>query len=83
MKTFSAGETVPEQFHLAGELESKAIEQLHSGITEADATGDHGTALMLREMLVEEERQLDWIESQLGLIDAVGEANYLSQKINE
>jgi len=27
--------------------------------------------------------QLDWIEAQLGLIDRVGEANYLSQKISK
>jgi bacterioferritin (cytochrome b1) len=34
-------------------------------------------------MLLGEEAQLDWIEAQLGLIDRVGEANYLSQKMNK
>jgi bacterioferritin len=82
VEAFTAGEDVQEQFHLAGELEAKAIEQLHAGINEAETSGDHGTAQMLREMLVEEERQLEWIETQLGLIETVGEANYLSQKIN-
>ena len=79
---FSAGENVHEQLQLAAEVESKAIEQLRAGITQSDASGDQGTAEMLREMLVEEERQLEWIETQLGLIETVGEANYLSQKMN-
>jgi bacterioferritin (cytochrome b1) len=36
---------------------------------------------MLREMLLEEERQLDWAETELALIAKVGEANYMSQKM--
>jgi bacterioferritin len=80
---FSVGETVLEQLQLAGQLEAKSVEQLHAAITGAEAAGDKGTALMLQEMLVEEEQQLDWIETQLGLIDRVGEANYVTQKINK
>jgi bacterioferritin len=79
---FAIGETVPEQLQLAGQLETKAIEQLHAGIAGADADGDPASALMLQQMLVDEEKQLDWIEAQLGLIERVGEANYLSQKIS-
>jgi bacterioferritin len=82
-EAFATGETVPEQFQLAGELEAKAVENLHAAIAQAESVDDQGTALMLREMLVGEEQQLDWIEAQLGLIERVGEANYLSQKIRE
>jgi bacterioferritin (cytochrome b1) len=32
-------------------------------------------------MIVEEEEQLDWLTTQLELIDQVGEANYLAQQI--
>ena len=80
---FSVGETVLEQLQLAGQLEAKSIEQLHAAIGGAETAGDQGTELMLQEMLVGEEQQLDWIETQLGLIDRVGEANYLTQKINK
>jgi bacterioferritin len=80
---FATGETVPEQLRLAGELEEKAIGQLHDAITGAEGAQDQATALMLRNMLLEEEGQLDWIEAQLGLIERVGEANYLSQKMNK
>jgi bacterioferritin len=81
VEAFATGETVPEQLHLAGEMEAKAIGQLREAIGEAESTGDQGTAFMLQEMLVEEEAQLDWLEAQLGLIERVGEANYLSQKM--
>ena len=78
---FATGETVPEQLHLAGELESKAIDQLRAAITLAEEANDDGTANMLRDMLGDEEEQLGWIETQLTLIERVGEANYLAQKI--
>lgn len=80
---FAIGETVPEQLQLAGQLESKAVEQLHEAIAASQAAGDEASVLMLQQMLVDEEKQLDWIEAQLGLIEKVGEANYLSQKIGK
>jgi bacterioferritin len=80
---FAAGETIPEQLRLARDLEEKAVGQLHDAIAGAEAASDHATALMLQTMLTEEEKQLDWIEAQLGLIERVGEANYLSQKISK
>jgi bacterioferritin len=80
---FATGETVAEQLRLAGELEEKAIGQLHAAINGAEAAQDQATALMLRNMLLEEEGQLDWIEAQLGLIERLGEPNYLSQKMNK
>jgi bacterioferritin len=83
VEPFEVGETVSEQLQLAHKLESSATEQLHDAIAQAETAGDQGTALVLREMLVEEERQLDWIETQLGLVERVGEANYQSQQIRE
>jgi bacterioferritin len=78
---FSVGESVSEQFELAAELETKAVEQLHEAIAAAEEAGDQATSLMLRGMLVEEEAQLDWAETELSLIDKVGAANYMSQKM--
>jgi bacterioferritin len=83
VEPFAVGETVTEQLRLAGELEAKAVSQLRDAINGAEAAKDQGTALMLRNLLLEEEGQLDWVEAQLGLIERIGEANYLSQKINK
>jgi bacterioferritin len=34
-------------------------------------------------VLLEEEEQVDWLETELSLIDRVGEANYLAQQIHD
>jgi bacterioferritin len=81
VEAFKTGETPREQFDLAMELEAKAVSQLHEAIPEADRAGDQGTAEMLRTMLVGEEQQLAWIETQLQLLDRLGEANYLAQQV--
>jgi bacterioferritin (cytochrome b1) len=38
---------------------------------------------MLREMLIDEEGQLDWIETQLNLLERIGEKHYLAQQVRE
>jgi bacterioferritin len=81
VEAFAAGETVREQLTAARELEAKAIDQLHTAIREAEGHGDDGTATLLRTMIVEEEEQLDWLTTQLELMDQVGDANYLAQQI--
>src|SRR6266511_1342069 len=65
MEPFVTGETVQEQFAVAVKLETRAIDQLHSAIRIAEHDGDDGTAVMLREMVVEEENQLSWLETQV------------------
>jgi bacterioferritin len=81
VEPFTTGETVPEQLRAARELESAAVEQLRVAIVEIDAAGDAGTSLLLRSQLLEEEQQLDWLDTQLELIELVGPANYLAQQI--
>ncbi len=81
MEPFVTGETVQEQFAVAVELETRAIDQLHSAIRIAEHDGDDGTAVMLREMVVEEENQLSWLETQVLLIERLGEAQYLSLQV--
>jgi bacterioferritin len=81
VEAFKTGESPLEQFGLAIELETRAVSQLHEAIPEADRAGDHGTAEMLRKLLVGEERQLDWFETQVQLIHHLGEPNYLAQQV--
>jgi bacterioferritin len=78
---FTTGETVPEQFSAAIELETKAVEQLHSAIRTVEEQGDDGTASMLRAMLLEEEEYLGWLETQVSLIEQLGEVQYLAGQI--
>jgi len=75
------GESVPEQFRLDLGLELQALERYHQGITLAEQVGDHGTRQLLLGFLEDEEEQVDWLETQLAAMEAVGEANYLAQQL--
>ncbi len=75
------GENAPEKIGAALELERQAIERLNAGIARAVEVGDNGTRDLLASILSGEEDHADWLESQLSLIDQVGEANYLAQQI--
>lgn len=76
------GETVLEQMELDRDLEKEAIERLNEGIALCAKHGDHGTRLLLEEILASEESHFDWLDQQIKLINSLGEANYLTQKIS-
>lgn len=79
----NVGESVLEQFRLDLALEVEALARLNDGVKLCRDHNDHGTETLLREILVSEEEHADWLETQLGLIAQIGEANYLAQQINE
>jgi bacterioferritin len=76
------GETVPEQFRLDVELEYAAIERFNRGIALTRDAGDNGTREMLEELLTNEEEHTDWLETQISLLESIGEAQYLSQHLH-
>lgn len=76
------GETPPEQLRLDLALEQEAIPRLNAGIAAAAAAGDNGTRDLLEGILVDEEEHADWLETQLGLIDQLGEGHYLAQQLH-
>ena len=43
-----------------------------------EGAGDVGTAELLRPKVGDEETQLDWLRTQRGLVDQLGEALYLT-----
>lgn len=75
------GETVPEQLALDLEEEHVAVARLNGFIELARSLGDHGTDELLRKILVSEEEHIDWLETQLGLIDKLGDKAYLAEQI--
>ncbi len=76
------GETVPEQFRLDLEMEYTAIERFNRGIVLARDSGDSGTREMLAGMLVSEEEHAGYLETQISVIESIGEALYLSQQLH-
>ena len=77
----NVGETVKEQFESDLSLERVAIDRLNKGIAVCTDLGDNGTRAMLEEILVSEEEHADWLETQLDLMERVGEKAYLAENI--
>ncbi len=77
------GETVSEQLRLALDAERNAVQLITNALKAADAAGDEPTREFLAPHLLEEEAHIDWIETQLSLIEQVGEQNYLAAQIRE
>ncbi len=75
------GPTVPEQLRAALETEREALKLLREGIATALEVDDQATREFLAGRLADEEGHLDWLETQLSLIDSLGEANYLAQQL--
>jgi bacterioferritin len=77
------GETVEEKLRLALDLEREAIDRLNRGIQQCVDAADNGSRELLDDVLEGEEEHADWLETQLGLIAQVGEAQYLAQQIHD
>ena len=77
----NVGETVKEQFELDLKLELDAIARFNAGIALARELGDNASRELLERMLVSEEEHTDWLETQLGLIEKLGEPMYCAQQL--
>jgi len=62
-------------------LEKGAVEMYNRGISLCGEAGDHGTRDLLQKILKDEEGHLDWIETQLSLIEQLGLPTYLSMQM--
>lgn len=76
------GETVPEQFKSDLKLESEAVDRLKPGIELCRSHHDPITAVLLESILASEEQHLDFLNKQIDLLEAIGEANYLAQHLS-
>ena len=83
MEAFQVGENVVEMFELHASVERGAVDQLKSAIGDCDSEGDVGSGQLLRTMVAQEEAQLDWLTTQLELIELLGESTYLAQQLYE
>lgn len=75
------GEDPVEQLRLDLDLERDALERFNNGITLAASVADNGTRELLEDMLTSEEKHVDWLETQLGLVEKLGEQLYLAEQL--
>jgi bacterioferritin len=77
----NVGEDVPEQLALDRKIEERSVETLTAGIQLCVAENDQVSRVLLEKILADSEAHLDWIETQQGLIERIGLANYLAQQL--
>ena len=81
MGSVRVGETVREQLEVDRDLETAAIERYRRGVALAVDEGDPGTRALLERLVVGEEDHLDWIDTQLSMIDDIGIELYTQHQI--
>ncbi|QIL88598.1 bacterioferritin [Microbulbifer harenosus] len=77
------GENTEEMLKCDLKLEQKAIPELRDGIAYCESVRDYGSRELLQRILDSEEEHVDWLETQLGLIDKVGIQNYLQSQMEK
>ena len=75
------GEQVREQLEADMAIEVAAIEALRRGIDVCRAADDTVSRLLLEDILSSEEEHIDYLETQLSLMKALGEPEYLSLQV--
>lgn len=75
------GENTKEMLNCDLKLEQMAVPDLRDGIEYCESVRDYVTRDLFREILASEEEHIDWLETQLSLIDKVGLENYLKKQM--
>lgn len=77
------GESVAEGLAADLSIELDGRDTLQDGVRQCEAAGDFVSREILLGILADTEEHVDFLETQLGLLRAVGEANYLQKAMGE
>jgi len=77
------GQTVREQLQADLAVELEVVQRLRPGITLCREKGDHTTANLFEDILADEEHHIDYLETNLELMDRLGEQLYLAQLVDQ
>jgi len=75
------GENTKEMLESDLRLELKAIPDLRDGIAYCEEVRDYVSRDLLKDILESEEEHVDWLETQLGLIEKIGVQNYMQSQM--
>lgn len=76
------GQTVPEMLNADLQAERAAHPLYREAIAYCESVQDYVSRELLEDILENEEQHIDWLETQLDLIDAVGLQNYLQSQMS-
>lgn len=77
------GTNVAEQFKNDLALEMGGVRHYNALIDQCIKVKDNGTRELIDPILAESEEHVDWLETQIGLIEAIGLQNYLTEQMGE
>jgi bacterioferritin len=77
------GESPKEALVCDLRLEMMAVPDLKAAIAYCEGNGDYVSRELFTKILSSEEEHIDWLETQLGLIERLGEGPYLQTKIDD
>jgi len=77
------GETPKEVLVCDLRLEMQAVPDLKAAIQHCESVADFVSRDLFSKILESEEEHIDWLETQLGLIELVGEGPYRQAKIGD
>ena len=77
------GENTKEMMKCDLELELDAIPLLREAVAYCESCSDYVSRELFEDILASEEEHVDWLETQLELIDKVGIENYLQSQMGD
>jgi bacterioferritin len=77
------GQGVTEMFQADKQIEVEAIDRLRRGVEVMRAKGDATSANLFEAILADEEEHIDYLDTQLDLVEKLGEALYIAQQIEQ
>lgn len=77
------GEDTEEMLRCDLDLEMRAIPDLREAVAYCESVKDFPSRDLFQGILNDEEHHVDWLETQLGLIEKMGIQNYLAEKMDQ
>jgi bacterioferritin len=79
--TLNIGTNLAEMFAADMEIEVAAVTRLRAGIEHMRSVSDHTSARLFEEILADEEHHIDYLETQIELLQRLGEPLYIAQLV--
>jgi bacterioferritin len=77
------GQTVTQMFTADLAVEVEAVDRLRRGVEYMRSVSDITSARIFESILADEEEHIDYLETQLQLLEQLGEPHYLAQQIKQ
>jgi bacterioferritin len=79
----NVGQTLTEMFTADRQIEVEAIDRLRRGVEVMRAKGDITSANIFEDILADEEHHIDYLDTQLELVEKLGEPLYIAQLVEQ